>query len=268
MVTNTDRLLNIGLRSVTLVLRFFLIFFLAKYLGPSSVGYYFIFTATVGYAMYFVGLDFYTYVSREIVKSPTHKRGQILKGQAALSGLLYLAMLPVAIGLLFKSGWPGHLVWWFVPILFLEHFNQELTRLLIALSEQLTSSMILSVRQGSWAIAIIVLMKLEESTRNLEVVMALWSAAGVSVASIGVWRLRQLKTEGWRLPIDWRWVKKGITVSAAFLVATLALRGVQTFDRYWLETLGGIQMVGAYVLLLGVVSTLLTFLDAAVFAFA
>jgi O-antigen/teichoic acid export membrane protein len=48
----------------------------------------------------------------------------------------------------------------------------------------------------------------------------------------------------------------------------LALRGVQTFDRYWIEALGGIEMVGAYVLLIGIAGTMLTFLDATVFSFA
>lgn len=268
MVTNQARLVNIGLRGATLGTRFLFIFFLAKYLDPVSVGYYGIFTVTVGYAMYFVGLDFYTYVSREIVKTPANQRGQLLKAQLALSGLLYLAFLPVGIWLLMQSGWPSYLLYWFIPILMLEHFNQEVSRLLIALSEQLTSSVILFIRQGSWAIAIIALMYLDSSTRNLNFVMALWAVAGIAAACTGIWKLKQLKTEGWQLPINWAWIKKGIAVSAAFLIATLALRGVQTFDRYWLEALGSIEMVGAYVLLIGIAGTMLTFLDAAVFAFA
>lgn len=268
MVTNQVRFTNIGLRGATLATRFLFIFFLAKYLDPASVGYYGIFTVTVGYAMYFVGLDFYTYVSREIVKTPANQRGQLLKAQLALSGLLYLAFLPVGVWLLMQSGWPSYLLYWFVPILMLEHFNQEVSRLLIALSEQLTSSVILFIRQGSWAIAIIALMYLDSSTRNLNVVMALWAVAGIAAAGTGIWKLKQLKTEGWQLPINWAWIKKGIAVSAAFLIATLALRGVQTFDRYWLEALGGIEMVGAYVLLIGIAGTMLTFMDAAVFAFA
>lgn len=218
--------------------------------------------------MYFVGLDFYTYVSREIIKTPTSQRGQLLKGQMALSGILYLSLLPIGLWLLLQSGWPTNLLWWFLPILLLEHFNQEVSRLLIALSHQLTSSVILFVRQGSWAIAIIALMYFETDTRNLNAVMTLWVCAGVAAASIGIWKIKQLKTSGWELPIDWRWIKRGLAISAAFLVATLALRGIQTFDRYWLEALGSIEMVGAYVLFIGIAGTLLTFLDAAVFAFA
>lgn len=268
MVANSSRFLNISLRVSTLGIRFLFIFFLAKYLDPASVGYYGIFTATIGYAMYFVGLDFYTYVSREILKVPTSQRGGLLKAQMTLAGLLYVALFPISLWLLSQIGWPGYLIYWFLPILVLEHFNQEISRLLIALSEQLTSSVILFVRQGSWAIVITTLMYFDHSARNLSLVMAMWALAGVTAACTGIFKLRKLKIEGWSMPINWDWIKKGITVSAAFLVATLALRGIQTFDRYWLEAIGGIEVVGAYVLLIGIAGTMLTFLDAAVFAFA
>jgi O-antigen/teichoic acid export membrane protein len=260
-------MLNIGLRGATLGMRFLFIFFLAKYLDPASVGYYGLFTATVGYTLYFVGLDFYTYVTREILKTPVNQRGRLLKGHAALSGVLYLILLPFALVFLHQSGWPGHLAWWFFPILLLEHFNQELSRLLVALSEQITASLLLFVRQGSWAIAIVSLMTLDPNSRHLDAVMALWACAGVSAAALGIWKLRQLQMGGWRAPTDWTWIKKGITVSTAFLVSTLALRGFQTLDRYWLEALGGIEIVGAYVLYLGVAGTLMVFLDAGVAAY-
>lgn len=268
LANNANRLLNIGLRSITLSTRFLLIFFLAKYLEPASVGYYGLFTATVGYCLYFVGLDFYTYTTREILKTPNQQRGRLLKGQAALSGILYLALLPIAYVLLQYAGWPAGLVVWFFPILMLEHFNQEIFRLLVALSDQITASLILFIRQGSWALVIVGLMAWDISSRHLQAVMACWAGAGVAAALLGVWRIRRFDLGGWRDSIDWHWIKKGIAVSVAFLIATLALRAIQTVDRYWLEALGGIEIVGAYVLFLGVASTLMVFLDAGIFAYA
>ena len=267
-MSNQSRIVNIFLQGLTLLTRFLLIFFLAKYLDPASVGYYGLFTAAVGYAMYFVGLDFYTYVTREIIKTSVDQRGQLLKSQASLSGLLYLVLWPFAFAFLIQSGWPGYLVWWFFPLLILEHFNQEVYRFLIAMSEQVTASVILFVRQGSWAMAIVALMTWSTPSRHLDTVMALWAIAGVAAAAIGIWKLRQLRMGGWAAAVNWRWIKKGISVSIAFLIATLALRGIQTIDRYWIEALGGIEMVGAYVILLGVAGTLMTFLDAAIFAYA
>ena len=109
---------------------------------------------------------------------------------------------------------------------------------------------------------------LDPDSRDLDAVMILWAIAGVVAAAIGIWKFKQLKTSGWHLPIDWAWIKKGIAVSSVFLIATLALRGFQTLDRYWLEALSGIETVGAYVLFMGVAGTLIVFLDAALFSFS
>lgn len=262
------RILNMVLRTATLGARFVFVFFLAKYLDPQSVGYYGLFTATVGYFLYLVGLDFYTYTTREILKASPEQRGQMLKGQAALSVLLYAIVVPLAVWVLPQAHWPGELLLWFFPILVFEHINQEISRLLVALSEQITASLILFMRQGSWALAIVGLMAVDADMRQLQAVMACWLAAGVIAALLGILKIRQLRMGGWNLPVNWAWVKKGAMVSLAFLLATLALRGVQTVDRYWLQSLTSIEVVGAYVLFLSIAGTLMVFLDAGVFAFA
>lgn len=268
MIPHSDRLLNVGLRSATLATRFMFIFFLAKYLDPASVGYYGLISAAITYTLYFVGLDFYTYVSREILKAPNDQRGQMLKGQAALSGVLYVVLFPVLLVFLSQADWPGLLPWWFFPLLILEHFNQELSRLMITLSEQITASVILFARQGSWSIASVLFLTYHPPSRNLETVLTLWAVAGVVAAIMGIWKLKQLRMGGWRNSVDWRWIKKGIAVSGFFLLATLAISSINTFDRYWLKALGGIDMVAAYVLLFGLAGTLITFLDAGVLAYA
>jgi len=268
MADKADRLLNIGLRLVTLGARFLFIFFLARYLVPDAVGYYGLFTAAVGYAIYFVGLDFYVYVTREIIATPAEHRGRLVKSQILLSSVLYVATLPVALLLLERSGWPNWLMWWFVPILVLEHVNQEIYRLLIALSRQTLASFLLFIRQGSWAIAAVVMMSVLPESRRLGLVMALWVGAGILAAGGGALALLRTGMGGWRLSVDRNWIFTGVRVSLTFLIATLALRGMQTIDRYWVESLVGIEVVGAYVLFFGVASALMVFLDAGVFAFA
>lgn len=263
-----EKIFNVGLRGATLLARFLFIFFLAKYLTPAMVGYYGLFVAAVGYALYFVGLDFYNYVTREILKAPNDRHGQMLKGQAAMSGALYILLVPIALVFFSQIDWPVQLFWWFFPILFLEHLNQELNRLFVALSLQITASIILFIRQGSWAIASVFLMFYHNPSRNIDTVLALWFFAGLVAALMGVLKLRKLKMGGWQKNVDWQWVKKGLVISGALLVATLALRGINTFDRYWLQALGGIDIVGGYVLLLSIAGTLMTLLDAGIFAYA
>lgn len=269
MASNSTRIINIALRGLTLLTRFLFIFFIAKHLEATDIGYYGLFTATVGYSIYFVGLDFYTYTSREILKTTKNNQGALLKNQLVLSSSLYAIFVPVSYALLIiYAEWPSSMLYWFLPILILEHFNQEISRLLTALSLQLTASTVLFIRQGSWAIATIALLYLQPQTRNLSMLMLLWCISGIGAAMIGIYKLRKLGIGGWSAPINWRWIRQGITVSSAFLVATLALRGIETFDRYWIEALGGLDVVAAYTLFFGVTGALLSFLDAGVFSFA
>jgi len=260
-------LANLSLRAATLGIRFLLLFFLAKYLTPDSLGYFGLFSAAVGYALYLVGLDFYVYANREIVKAPASQRGYMLKSQGFLTVCLYLALLPIGAYFLFLAQWPDYVKLLFFPILFLEHFNQEIFRLLIALSQQTVASVILFIRQAGWVAIIIALLITNEEFRNLGAVLAFWTFGGLVAAGVAIWKLTRISISGWALPVDFKWIKKGLVTSILFLISTLALRGLLTVDRYWIEELGGIEIVGVYVLLVGVASSLLSFLDAALFSF-
>lgn len=242
-------------------------FFLARYMDSESVGYYGIFTATIGYGIFFIGVEFHVYVTRQILSVEKQERGNMLKGHAALSGLLYLAWLPFIAIFLYKVGWPEHLFLWFVPILFFEHFNQEVFRILVVMQKQITASILLFVRQGSWAFGIMILMTFVEDSRSLDIIMLIWLLAGAITAILGIRSLRSLEIGGWKRPISWVWVRRGLLVATPFLIAILAQRGILTFDRYWLKSLGGIEVVGSYVLFFGMVSALSAVLDAGVFSY-
>ncbi len=263
-----NRILNLSLRALTLVAKFMFLFFLAKFLDPASVGLYGLFAATVGYSLYFVGFDFYTYTTREILKAKLENRGLLLKSHIALSLSMYCVFIPLAYVAFHYKILPAQLFVYFVPILILEHFNQEASRLLIALSQQLTSTIILFIRQGSWSIAVVAIMMNDVHSRVIELTLIAWTISGAAAAVFAVWRLKMLHMGGWAHKVDWYWIRAGLKTSIFFLVGTLALRGIQTIDRYWLESLGGLDMVGAYVLFLGMAGTLLVFLDAGVFAFS
>jgi O-antigen/teichoic acid export membrane protein len=268
MASRGQRLVNLGLRGVTLCTRFLFVFFLARYLAPAAVGYYGLFTATVGYALYCVGLDFHIYNMRELLRAPHEQRGRLIRDQAVLTAGLYALLLPVAFILPASAGWPPGLAYWFLPILVLEHVNQEISRILIALSDQVGASVLLFVRQGSWALLVVAVMAWDPVTRQLQDVMAGWGAAGVVAAALGMWKIARVRMSGWRSAIDWGWIRRGVRISVAFLSATLALRALQIVDRYWLKALVDIEAVGAYVLFTGIASTLMVFLDAGIFAFS
>lgn len=61
--------LSIGIRGFTLISKFVFIILLAKLLQSSDLGVYGLISAAVGYAIFAIGFEFYTYSTREIINS-------------------------------------------------------------------------------------------------------------------------------------------------------------------------------------------------------
>lgn len=261
------RFLNMGLRFVTLGAKFLLIFFLAKFLEPSELGLYGLLVAAVGYALYLLGLDFYTYTTRELLKCEKERWGELLKNQAVLTSVLYCIFLPLLMLIFVRGSLPWWMAGWFLALLILEHLNQEAMRLLIAASEPFWANIVLFLRQGSWALIVVAVMYFDDAMRNLEFVFAAWTLGGVLALFLAMWRFVLMRTAGWRQQVDWFWIAQGIKVALPLLVATLAVRGLFTFDRYWLESLAGLEVLGAYVLFVGLANAMGAFLEAGVYAF-
>lgn len=256
-----------ALRGLTLVSKFLLIFFLARFLEPIEVGLYGLVAATTGYALYLVGFDFYTYTTRELLKTDRSLWGRMLKGQFVLTLVLYAIFGPVLL-LIFASGLlPWAFAGWFFVLLALEHFSQELSRLLITISEPLWASIVLFLRSGIWAVVVVLVMWRYIDLRSLGYVLTAWAVGGLMAVVVGAGRLTYLGIGGWRHRVDWGWVTKGLKIALPLLIATLAIRGLFTVDRYWFEALVSREVLGAYVLFMGMSTALMSFLDAGVFAF-
>lgn len=262
------RFLNISLRTLTLVSRFLFIFFLAKFLKPASLGEYGLITATVGYALYFVGLDFYIFTTRELLKNPVQRWGGFIKNQAALSLVLYFFLLVLLVAVYLSGVITTEQVAWFFVILLFEHVNQELSRIFVAINNQNLASVLLFLRQGLWAIVVVILMTAFPATRNLTTVLTLWVVSGALTFALGVYHIKKIGMGGWKSSIDINWIKLGVKTSGIFLLATLSLRATQTIDRFWLQSMNGMDVVGAYVLFAGMTSALMAFLDAGVFTYS
>jgi len=261
------RFLNLSLRSLTLASRFLLLFLLARYLEPADLGLYGLLVVTIGYALYLVGFDFYIYTTREAIGCDRSELGGLLKNQSALLLLLYLLFVPVLI-LFFRTDLlPWSVAPWFFVLLPLEHLGQEISRLLIALSRPLAASLVLFLRSGLWIMACAWLLVFEPESRVLDTVLKYWVMGGLAATILGISILGRMKIGGWGSVVDWQWLKQGIRITVPFLLATLALRGVFTLDRYWFESLAGIEVLAAYVFFIGIAGTLMSFLDAGVFVF-
>lgn len=263
-----DRLINIGLRVSTLIGKFLLIFFLAKNLNPEDVGLYGLLAATVSYFLFVIGLDFYTYSTRDILKYKKEEWGRYLKSQILFFIFMYGLVLPLALLIFVFELLPWEMVYWFYCILILEHISQELNRFLVVISEQLTASVVLFFRSGLWCFVVIAWMYVDDNSKSIESVLILWSVGAIIGIAIGLYRCYRIKIKGWQEKADWNWVVKGLKISVPLLIGTLFLRGIYTVDRYWFEILVSREALGAYVLFIGICNALMSFLDAGVFVYS
>lgn len=267
MLPSTERLLNMGLRGATLISKFALIFVLAKLLSPQDVALYGLMAATIGYALMALGLDFYTYGTRDLIATPRQSWACKLRDQGVFYVAIYALVLPLAL-LLFDQGLlPWSMALWFFPLLAVEHLAQELNRLLIAISEPLWASMVLFLRSGFWAFAVAAWIWWHPASRQLSIVFGAWLLSAALACALALWPLRLIDRQSLHNPIDWTWIGRGIKVALPFALATLCLRAIYTTDRYLIEWLDGVQVLAAYVLFVSMANAVTSFLDAGVFSF-
>ncbi len=262
-----NRIFNVGLRGLTLLSKFVLVFFLAKFLEPGLLGLYGLLAAAIGYSLYVLGFDFYNFSTREIIGSNSREWLRIVRDQSVFYLIMYFFFMPVVLGVFYMGLLPWNFFAWFLVLLFLEHFAQEMNRILVAMSEQLFASIVLFLRSGTWCLAVVLFMWLDEGLRQLEFILAGWAIGAFSACALSLLKLRSLDRLALCLPINWRWMRRGVKVAAPLLVASLAVRGIFTFDRYWVESVTNLEVLGAYVLFISMAVAVLSFLDAGVVVF-
>jgi O-antigen/teichoic acid export membrane protein len=241
---------------------------LARFLAPDSVGLYGLLAATVGYGVYVVGFEFYAVAARELIGRQHGQWLGILRNQLVFHGCMYALLLPI-LAIVFAAGLlPWTYLPWLLVLLILEHLSLELNRVLIAASRQLRASALLFVRSGAWCIVVVVLMWRFPQLRTLRCVLWLWMLGTAVACAMGVAQVLLFR-DGSRLPrVDWLWIRSSVRLAAPLLVASLAMRGIFTVDRYWVENTQGLALLGVYVLFVGMATAVLAFLDAAVFSFS
>lgn len=260
-------LLNVGLRGGGLVGKFLLIFFLARILTPAQMGTYGIFSATVSYSLYLIGLDFYIFAARSMASSKISKWPVMLRDQGVLFCCTYVLVFPLLSLIFLKDLLPADLVIVFYVLLVLEHLSQEFYRLLIIYGRPLAAGNVLFIRFGAWCYVLVATYLAGFTVISLSVVLWAWAVADLVALTLAMWLVRDLLSGMSVVSVNWSWIKQGLRVSAFFLVGTMALRGIFTFDRYFIEFFSNAEMLGAYTIYFGISSILIAFTDSAVFSY-
>lgn len=256
---------SIILRGITLLSKFFILIYIAKVLSIEEVGVYGLFVATLGFFLYFLGVDFYTYTTRELIGIPKEKWIYIIKDQFVFYFLVYAIFAPIILVVFFSDILEWKYLWWFYYLLIAEHISQELYRLLVVMREPLKANLMLFIRSGLWCYIVIGIMYEWPNTRSLTTLFAGW-AVGVGLSLLIP--LSLLCRMEWRKafvrPIEWQWIKKGVRIASVFFVGTLAIRGVLILDKTIIKLFSGDAAVGVYIFYFNIANAIQTFVDAGV----
>jgi len=260
---------NVFLRGAILLGRFCFIFVAARFLSLEELGIYSLLAVTIGYAMYFVGLDFYTYSSRLIIGQPASIQAELTLNQFRVYFISYAFAAPILLILFAIDLLAWQWVLYFFALLFTEHFSQEIVRLLVAIEKPVKASAILFIRSAGWVYVTTLFFVFESSSRTLETVLRLWLLSGIVALTCGLYWLNHVpwKSLFSRLP-DRTWVAKGLRLALPFLISTLAIRAIFTLDRYAIESIDNMAVVGVYTVYAGLAYAMFSFVDAAVIQFS
>jgi O-antigen/teichoic acid export membrane protein len=257
---------NLVLQFITLASKALLLFGLARYLTPADVGVFGLLVVTLNLAMYAIGLDFYTFTTRELLRRPPDAVPRMLRDQLAFHVATYVVVLPF-LPLVFTFGaLPWSLAVAFVTLLVVEHLAQEMQRVLITLQRPIHGAVLSFVRGGVWVYIVLALMAFEPSLRTLRTAIVGWITASAASLVGGAYYLRDQPWSRATGAVDWRWIRNGLRIGLPFLGATLALRTVFSIDRYALEASWGAEAVGVYTLYASIRNAIQSLLDMGVMA--
>ena len=241
-----ERFYNLILRGSTIGFRSILIFYIAKSLLPEDMATYGLITVTLSYLIYILGIDFYTYYTREFVKKSPTVWGGYIKNVGIVFLFTYLLCVPIIFYLYKMDIIKKEILFYFILLLIFEHLNQELNRIMIMNGDVLYSSIVNFVRYALWAPLVIFMMSNSIISNNINNILIYWVIFGFIALLISFYRLQQYNIQGWDIAINKKWIYTGLCVSLPLLIGTLALRGVFTFDRFWLKTYFSIEYLAAY----------------------
>lgn len=258
------KVLSIGLRLFTLFIKFIFILFLAKYFPPEDVGRFGYITAAVGYLIYFVGFEFYTFSCRELIKSNRDGFFSIITNQLIFYFIIYVVVLPAIIIYLYYKGFSASFIFLFCAITCLEHLAQEVNRILITLRKNLLASIVLFIRGASWCILVIIVVIINPGISDVTTILYFWLTGCFIALCFSVYHLLDFYS---KVEFNSDWIKRGVISAIPLFLATLAFRGINTFDRFAIGYISNLGIAGAYVIYSSIGNAIISAIDAAIVSF-
>lgn len=257
------RVKNLGINSTATIGKLLSIFLLAKFLPPEDFGLFSVFFALVTFGVLLIGGEYYTYINRVIITSPTDHRKIIILHHIIAILIIYSAILPLQVFYFLSTFKESLYIIWFLILLITEHVVNEQSRLLIALNKQIQASYILLLRSTPLLLTILILNK----SITIELTFTAWLIANILSITLGLKKLNiHITTNQKNFTFDQKIIIKGFKVSIMYLASTAALQGILTIDRSIIAN-SDISQAGVYSFFMTLIIGLTSVLNPLIFSF-
>ena len=247
----------VGIRVVGLVAKFLLVICLVEFFQPSELGLYGIMAATLAYALFFLGLEFYNYTSRALVGASKEEQVLLIRDQFILYIMTFIILSPLFFFLFFTNILPYSLCFWFILLVIFEQVSNELMRILIALAHPYLANLMFFIRQGLWIYIILPIFYFFPESRHFNILFIAWIIGAAFSSLIGLIPLAPLPWRNiWHHPVRWSLLWQGLLVSRPFIISSFCALSLLYIERFFVNYYCGLEAVGIYTFYAGLSITL------------
>ena len=241
------KLFNVFLRIGGIGSKFIIVTLMSKYFDVDVFGNYGLITSLITILIFVLGLDFYNFSVRDILKT---KNKQEVVNKVTMSFVLYafVYFFYIFLGyIIFKD--IGYIKPYLFLVVFLaitEHLSQEIYRLLIGFKKVLLANLLLFFRTVSWS-AIIVYYYFNHDIITIELIFKLWLIANAATL-IYVFILALFKNYSniRKVTFEFFWIKNGLKISSVFFLATISLKSMEYANRFIVDFFMGEKLAGIF----------------------
>ena len=241
------KILNVFLRIGGIGSKFLIITLMSKYFDVDVFGNYGLITSIITILIFVLGLDFYNFSVRDILK--TSNKQDILN-KVLVTIVLYFAIYSLFVLLgyytLNSISYIKPYTFLVVSLVITEHLSQEIYRLLIGFKKVLLANILLFFRTVSWS-AIIIYYYFNNTLITIEKIFTLWLFANsLTIIYILVLSIKKNFNLLLKAPLNFNWVKKGLRVSSVFFLATISLKSMEYLNRFVVDYYMGEELAGIF----------------------
>jgi len=252
---------NFFLRSATLVSKFVFLIYVTRNFKLEELANYGVFSSVLTYVLYALGLEIYTVTQRKIVQSPLKQELYIGQQIWVYCSTHLIFVFTIFI---FQPNIEFATLIFFFAITSVEHLNQEINRLAIALGKPTVASMLLFLRVAAW-VWLFIFADFIVDFENLHELLVFWLVSVIVAFLFGLRFILSHCKITFNRP-KWRLIVKILKLSAPILVASLSFRLFFVLDRIFLDILGSPQLVASYIFYMSLTMAVLSLYDSAYLA--